>query len=181
MNAHRCAPFLTALFLVSSGAFGAPVRVKDSGISFVAKANVGLVIEGTTSALLVSEDAKNVTLVVELGGLTTGVDLRDKHMRERYLEVPKFPTASLVIEKACLALPEAGDKSGECAGAFTLHGETKGVVVKFKATVTGSGATTSVDASFSANFMDHGVEEPKYLGIKLKPTVEVRAKFTASR
>ena len=116
MNAHRCAPFLTALFLVSSGAFGAPVRVKDSGISFVAKANVGLVIEGTTSALLVSEDAKNVTLVVELGGLTTGVDLRDKHMRERYLEVPKFPTASLVIEKACLALPEAGDKSGECAG-----------------------------------------------------------------
>ena len=170
---------LAAAVLVASAASAAPLSVKGAAVSFSAKANVGMVIEGTTSSMTVDEDAKNVTLVVSLGNLTTGVELRDKHMKDTYLEVAKFPEAKLVIERACLALPESGEKSGECAGAFTLHGQTKGVTVKFKTSV--AGKATDVDASFTANFVDHGVEEPKYMGIKVKPTVEVKAHFTAAR
>ena len=174
----RSAPLL-AFVLVASVSSAAPLAVKGASVSFGTKANVGMVIEGTTASITVDEDAKNVTLVVPLTNLTTGVDLRDKHMKEKYLEVEKFPEAKLVIERACLALPEAGEKSGECPGAFTLHGQTKGVTVKFKASVTGK--STEVDASFTANFVDHGVEEPKYMAIKVKPTVDIKARFTAAR
>jgi polyisoprenoid-binding protein YceI len=174
----RLGPAL-ALALVAAGASAAPLAVKGASVSFSAKANVGMVIEGTTSAITVDEDAKNVTLVVPLAAVTTGVELRDKHMKEKYLEVDKHPEARLVIERACLALPESGEKSGECPAAFTLHGQTKGVTVKYKAVV--SGKSTEVDASFTANFVDHGVEEPKYMGIKVKPTVDVKARFGATR
>jgi polyisoprenoid-binding protein YceI len=170
---------LLSFVFVASVASAAPLAVKGASVSFAAKANVGMIIEGSTSAITVDEDAKNVTLVVPLANVSTGVDLRDKHMKDNYLEVAKFPEAKLVIERACLALPEAGEKSGECAGAFTLHGQTKGVTVKYKASVTGK--ATDVDASFTVNFVDHGVEEPKYMGIKVKPTVDVKAHFTASR
>jgi polyisoprenoid-binding protein YceI len=170
---------LLSVLLVASVASAAPLAVKGASVSFAAKANVGMIIEGSTSAITVDEDAKNVTLVVPLANVSTGVDLRDKHMKDNYLEVAKFPEAKLVIERACLALPEAGEKSGECAAAFTLHGQTKGVTVKYKASVTGK--ATDVDASFTVNFVDHGVEEPKYMGIKVKPTVDVKAHFTASR
>jgi polyisoprenoid-binding protein YceI len=168
-----------ALALVAAAASAAPLAIKGAAVSFSAKANVGMVIEGTTSTIAVEEDAKNVTLVVPLGTVTTGVELRDKHMKEKYLEVDKHPEAKLVIERACLALPEGGEKSGECPGAFTLHGQTKGVSVKYKATV--AGKSTEIDASFTANFVDHGVEEPKYMGIKVKPAVDVKARFSAAR
>ena len=168
-----------SLALVPAAAYAAPLVVKGSVVSFSAKANIGMVIEGATSTIAVDEDAKNVTLVVPLGTVTTGVELRDRHMKEKYLEVAKYPEARLVIERACLSLPESGDKSGECPGAFTLHGQTKGVTVKYKATVVGKG--TDVDASFTANFVDHGVEEPKYMGIKVRPTVDVKARFSAAR
>lgn len=160
-------------------ASAAPLAVKGATVSFAAKANVGMVIEGSTSTVTVDEDPKNVTVVVPLVGLSTGVDLRDKHMKDNYLEVAKFPEAKLVVERACLALPEAGAKAGECAGAFTLHGQTKGVTVTYKASV--AGGATEVDANFTVNFVDHGVAEPKYMGIKVKPTVEVKARFTAVR
>jgi len=174
----RLGPAL-AFVLVAAGSAAAPLAVKGASVTFSAKANVGMVIEGTTSAITVEEDAKNVTLVVPLATVTTGVDLRDKHMKERYLEVDKHPEAKLVLERACLALPEGGEKAGECPGAFTLHGQTKGVTVKYKAVV--SGKSTEVDATFTANFLDHGVEEPKYMGIKVKPAVDVKARFGASR
>jgi polyisoprenoid-binding protein YceI len=176
---RRTALVVSAVAFLSSLAVAAPLPVKGATIAFAAKANVGMVIEGTTSAIVVDEDAKNVTLTVAVGTLTTGVELRDKHMKETYLEAPKFPEAKLVIEKSCLALPEAGEKSGECPAAFTLHGETKGVTVKYKAAVTGK--NVDVDANFVANFVDHGVQEPKYMGIKVKPLVDVKAKFSAAR
>ncbi len=172
-------PLFFPLALVSSMAAAAPLKVKDASIAFSVKANIGMVIDGTTSAITVSEDAKSVTLTVATPTLTTSLELRDKHMRETYLETSKFPEAKLVVEKSCLAFPEAGEKSGECPGAFTLHGETKPVTVKYKAKV--AGGATEVDASFVANFTDHGVKEPKYLGIRVKPEVDVKAKFTATR
>lgn len=165
--------------VVTTTAYGAPLAVKGATVGFAAKANVGMVIEGSSSSIAVDEDGKNVTLTVSIASLTTGVELRDKHMKETYLEAPKFPEAKLVIEKGCLALPEAGEKSGECPGAFTLHGETKGVSVKYKASVVGK--SVDVDAAFVANFVDHGVQEPKYMGIKVRPLVDVKAKFSATR
>jgi polyisoprenoid-binding protein YceI len=179
MLSHNRRKLFLAVVFAAAAAAAAPLSVKGASVSFAAKANVGMVIEGTTSAITVDEDAKNVTLTVALANLTTGVELRDKHMKENYLQVAKFPEAKLVIERACLALPESGEKSGECPGAFTLHGQTKGVTVKYKATV--AGKMTDVDATFTANFVDHGVEEPKYMGIKVKPTVDVKARFGASR
>ena len=40
--------------------------------------------------------------VVPLDSITTGIDLRDNHMKNKYLEIGKFPEASLTITELLL-------------------------------------------------------------------------------
>src|SRR5580698_6245660 len=72
----------------------------DAHVVFDAAGPAGLKIEGTTSDLNVAEDSGNVVITVPLANLTTGISLRDHHMRDKYLEVPKFPAAVLTIPRA---------------------------------------------------------------------------------
>ncbi len=157
----------------------APLAVSNGTVSFTAKGNMGMTCDGSTSAVKVDEDASAYTVTVQTGTLDSKLELRDKHIKERYLETPKFPTSVIVIDKACLALPESGDKAGECPGTFTLHGQTKPATVKFKAKV--AGKVTEIDASFTAHMAQHGIEEVKWAMVKIKDDVEVHAKLTVTR
>ena len=38
--------------------------------------------------------------------LDTGIDLRNKHMREKYLEVQKYPNAVLTVDRSTLHFPD---------------------------------------------------------------------------
>jgi len=49
-------------------------------------------IDGTSSSLTVSEKDSKLTLVVPVSSLSTGLDMRDKHMKDKYLQAGQHPS-----------------------------------------------------------------------------------------
>jgi len=104
----------------------------DARVVFDAAGPAGMKIEGTTSDLNVAEDSGNVVITVPLANLTTGISLRDHHMRDKYLEVPKFPAAVLTIPRAALKFPNPSEKvEADAQGTITLHGQSRPVSVHY--------------------------------------------------
>jgi polyisoprenoid-binding protein YceI len=149
----------------------------DPHVTFEAFGPAGMKINGTTSDLSVAEDAAgNVIVNVPLSNLTTGIALRDQHMREKYLEVPKYQGATLTIARAALKWPAAGQKvEADAPGALTLHGQTRPVSVHYDAKPEGVGFSTH--GKFRINMNEFGISVPSYLGVTVKPDIDVSASF----
>jgi polyisoprenoid-binding protein YceI len=153
-------------------------RQGDAKVSFTGKGTVGFSMVGTTDKLDLKDDGKDITFVVPLETLSTGIELRDRHMKEKYLQVKEFPTATLVVPRAQVQWPAEGEvKEGTATGRFTLHGVTREVPVKYKAVR--SGGVHTVTSTMLVNFKDYGVSVPSYLGVTVKPDVAVDVAFQA--
>ncbi len=170
-----------ALSLVTLIAFSAHAKLSrkgDPAVSFFAKGTVpGLSINGKTNELNVSDDGTNVVVSVPLSKLTTGIDLRDKHLKEKYLNVAQFPNAELTIARTALKIAPAGDVSGDAEGSLKIHGQAKNV--KFHFDAKRDGTTFHVSTKFTINILDFGIEKPSHLGVGVKPDIEIEAKFDA--
>jgi polyisoprenoid-binding protein YceI len=143
--------------------------------SFTAKGPAGMRIVGTTSDLNVSDDSKTVFVTVSLKNLNTGIVLRDKHMREKYLEVDRFPDAVLSVERSSLKVPTFSKVAADSKGEIKIHGKTKMVYIKYKAKK--DGQTYTVTGSLWINIKDYGIPIPTFLGVTVKPDVEISVSF----
>ena len=151
-----------------------------SQVSFVALGPAGMRIVGTSSDLSISDDAQNVAVTVPLGNLKTGIELRDHHMRDKYLEVGKYPNAELVVPKSAIHYPSGSQtSSGDATGTMKLHGKTKSV--SFHYIARGDGGTTHVGGTVHLDMRDFGIDVPSYLGVTVKPEVDVEVKFGAQQ
>jgi polyisoprenoid-binding protein YceI len=165
-----------ALLTVTSSGQAALSGATDAHVGFEASGPAGLKITGTTNDLAAIEDGGNVVLTVALGNLTTGIGLRDQHMREKYLEVPKFPATTLVVARSAITVPTSGQKtSGDAPGTLTLHGQSHPVTVHYDSK--GDGGSLVTHGSFHINMNDFGITVPTYLGVTVKPGVDVTADF----
>jgi polyisoprenoid-binding protein YceI len=127
--------------------------------------------------MTVADDGTTVTITVPLGNLTTGIDLRDKHTKNA-LEVDKYPTTTLAVARSALKFPAAGaESSGDAPGKMTLHGTTKDVTFHYAAKLAGD--TISVTGSTRININDYGIKAPSYLGVSVKPDVDINTTFQA--
>ncbi|HEU4405383.1 MAG TPA: YceI family protein [Polyangiaceae bacterium] len=150
----------------------------DASASFRAIGPRGFRIEGRSNQVGVADDGNWVTISVQLTQLTTGIALRDKHMREKYLETEKYPTAELLVPRWALRFPEEGKRMSAWAmGTLKMHGKTKEVKVFYKAGRVGG--TVDVDGSTEVNLNDFGIEVPSHLGLSLKPDVAIEVHFQA--
>ena len=151
----------------------------SSHVSFQASGPAGLKIEGTTSDLTLADQGDDVVITVPLANLATGISVRDKHMKEKYLEVPKFPSATLTVKRSALKVPSAGESVAlDVAGAVNLHGQTRPVTVHYE--VKRDGPTLTTRGRFHINMGDFGITVPSYLGVTVKPDVDVSADFRAA-
>lgn len=158
-----------AVVIPAHAAFG---RAREGAVSFFAKGPAGLKIEGKTSEISVSEQAGKVHFVVPLANLDTGISLRNKHMREKYLEVAKYPNAELVVDRGALKLPDDGkDTAGAVSGSMSIHGKTQPVKVTYK--VHRSGATYQFEGSVPLDIGKFGIDIPSYAGVTVKPDIDV--------
>ena len=179
MNRTKCL-WMAALSLSLMGirtlGHAALSAATDSKVSFQASGPAGMKIEGTTADLSVADDGVNVVTTVPLANLTTGIGLRDHHMKEKYLEVPKYPVATLTIPRSALKIPHAGEQStGDAAGTVQLHGQARPVTVHYEAK--GEAASLGVRGTFHINMNEFGIAVPVYLGVTVKPDVDVSASF----
>ena len=96
--------FTTAIVLGALSADAKLAKTGDASVGFTGIGPAGMKISGSTSDLALSEDGGKITISVPLKNLTTGIALRDKHMREKYLQIDQYPTAELTVDRAALKL-----------------------------------------------------------------------------
>ncbi len=99
-------------------------------------------------------------VVVDLKTLTTGMDLRDDHMKNKYLEVGKYPEAILLSGKG---------KDGKGTGKIKIHGIEKDIAGTYKAL-----NDKEVEAKFDVSLTDFKIEGVRYMGIGVKDIVNLR-------
>jgi len=131
-------------------------------------------------------DKKNFTGKIEfdLNALETGISLRDKHMKEKYLESTKSEFAHAVLTLTDVKMSEdlASNKSAkmsDCSfkGKLKLHGVEK--EIEGKANVNRTGDEIEVNASFDLLIADYGIEIPSYAGIKVANEVKLAVEIKA--
>ena len=154
-------------------------RAGESSVSFAATGPVGMKITGTTTDLNVIDDASNLTVSVPLGNLKTGIALRDQHMREKYLQVGKYPTADLVVARGALKIPAAGgETNADAQGTMKIHGQARPVT--FHYTAKRDGARFLVSGTVHLDIKQFGIDVPSYLGVTVNQNIDVAVKFAAN-
>jgi polyisoprenoid-binding protein YceI len=146
-------------------AVGKPAMIKIKG-------------EGPGPDTVISFTQSSVNLVSEilLDTITTGIDMRDEHMREKYLEVKKYPKAKLTISS--LNIPVDWDKNPtkiserEFTGSLNLHGKDSPIKGIFSLN-----DNLTSEAEFKIKLTDYNIEIPEYLGIKVADMVTVKTKL----
>lgn len=137
--------------------------------------------EAAHGLVTVSQGMASGKITFKLETLDTGMSTRNKHMKEKYLQVDKFPLAILTLDPT--ALP-AGCDSGTCTGdalPFTgklmLHGvETP---VTGKAHVERARSSIKYSATFATKIPEHKIDLPTFAGITVAEDVTVMVEGSA--
>jgi len=167
------------LLTLASTADAALSKQGSSEVAFEATATGGLSIEGTTEEMNVAEREGKVVITVPLGQLSTGISLRDKHMREKYLQVDKYPNAQLDVDRSSLVFPDDGSSVTKTVpGKLTLHGRTS--PASFRYSAVRDGDVYRVAGAMVVLLSRHGIEQPSFMGITVKDEVSVRVRFEAT-
>ena len=149
-------------------AIGKPAMIKING-------------EGPGPEGVLTADKKAVTgiLKVDLTKLTTKIDLRDDHMKNKYMEVGKFPEATLEFTNLELPMEFSALTDKETAvpfkGKFTFHGKTSEVTGT--ANISKKAKDLAGNAEFIFKITDHLDTLPTWLGVKVAETVTVKTTF----
>ena len=171
---------LTAiLFGIMGQAFGQQYLTKNGEVTFLSQAALNE-FEGKSNSLngLIDLDKNLLDFYLDLNTLDTGIGLRDKHMRENYLETDEFPFAEFTGSLN----PSPNLNSGQAQqvtalGKFKLHG------VEREVTITGtlkpqSNGSLLLEAKFSVLLSDYQIEIPKLVFYELAPEQQITLKAT---
>ena len=158
-------------------------KEKKNSVTFISEAPVEQ-IEGLTDAidgyiLWENEGPPNNSefyFEVDLNTIDTGIGLRNRHMRENYLETDKFQYA---IYKGNVTkidtLNDGNTLNAVVEGIFNLHGvdqqyEINGVVEL-------DGKTLKVSSDFEIKLTDHKITIPKLMFLKISEIIQIELDF----
>ena len=157
-------------------------RVAHGEVRIVCPLTVGGVFEtkttsisGTVGVADGSPAALSGELSVDLSTLDTGIELRNMHLRDKYLEVGRGAEfASAVISGVRLDKAGTSTFRGQTAfaGTLLLHGVRRPVAGQ--AEIRSEGNDVRVLASFPLRIDDYGIAAPRYLGVGVKNEVQVK-------
>lgn len=141
----------------------APAATVEGEATFHAESTLGVVKMNATGGKVTGTAEKirdpagdkwSAVLECDLAGIDTGIALRNEHMRDKYLEVARFPKAKLVIDLS---------RPAEWSGTLTIKDEAK--PVKGTAAVKDDG---TFEAMFTVTLADFPhVGSPEWQGVAL--------------
>lgn len=129
-------------------------------------------------ALQLSKNTVTGSAVYELNALTTGIGLRDNHMKNKYLDVKTHPQAKLTIET--LTLPDtlvSGATTSAEKVPFTGKMEVKGTTKPVTGTVNVTRKADDYDFKFNwdLKLSDFGIDTPSFMEVTLTEKVSLEA------
>lgn len=154
---------------------------EKTALTFLADGSIAFHATGRPSALKINGEGPvpqgslsmsdgNITgdLIVDLNKLDTGITLRTKHMKEKCLEVEKYPQAKISITEMKYI---AGADSIPFSGTLSLHGVSKPVTGKMK--VERKDDAMSIHADFDVKMSDYAIVVPVFAGITVEDKVAI--------
>lgn len=172
--------FLSMLY---SNAFSQVFKTEKGQVEFVSEAPLNR-FSGKSSALkgLIDLDKNLLDFYLDLNTLKTGIGLRDRHMRENYLETDQFPFAEFTGKLQPVPSLEEGIETPVTAtGKFKIHGVEKDL--KVSGTILLKNNQLVLKTNFSVRLGDHDIEVPKIVFYELaeEQAVHIDAVFTKTQ
>jgi len=132
-------------------------------------------VSGTIVADGANPSASSVQVTVNMASLDTGVALRNKEMRERYLETNKFSTASFKSVSVSAAAPVGPNQPADVnvTGDFTLHGVTKRMTIPVRVVLIPDGRIHAT-SHFTVKMPDFAINVPHNILVTVDDAVPVR-------
>ena len=120
-------------------------------------------------------DGSELYFEVDLASLDTGIGLRNRHMRDNYLEVDRYPWAAFTgTVDRIIETPEGW--SVRSPGTFAVHGVEQPRVLNCAVTDEAEDAYR-VECVFDVSLGDHEIEIPRVMFLKLAEDVRVTVSF----
>lgn len=112
----------------------------------------------------------------DLQSLDTGIELRNDHMKNKYLQVSQYPTARLELKSVPVTSSWSVNspklEETEFSGDLTLHGQRRPAKGRFSIDDSGK-----VEAKMKIKLSDFQVEIPSYMGITVADEVEIKVQL----
>ncbi len=157
-------------------------KTEKGNVEFLSKAPLNEFI-GKSADLngLVDLDKNLLDFYVDLNTLDTGIGLRDRHMRENYLETKKHPYAEFTGKIASvIQLTKGQSKNVTAKGKFKIHGVERDIEVPGKLTAL-SDTELQLEATFKIVLGDYNIEIPKIIFYELADEQVVTIKATLKK
>lgn len=121
---------------------------------------------------------------MDLDGIDTGISMRDKHMKEKYLQTSKGENKYAIfkiteIKTADGKLPVSGEVAAKIKGMMTLHGETK--PLETDAILKSSGETLIADTKLKLKISEYKIDLPTFAGVTVAEDVDVDVHLEAKK
>lgn len=151
-----------SLFFIATTLFCFSVSAQNAGVVVDVKLSPAGSFKAETSkvkgsAVKTADGVKAENVEVDIQSIKTGIDVRDKHLKQRLL-VDKFPTAKLI---------KAEGKDGKGTATVEVKGMKKDVTGTYK--VEGD----TLIASFKMSLSDLEIKDARYMGVGAKDEVIV--------
>ena len=166
------------LFLLFNFSLMANVKVISSQIDFMAegkpafvKANGSVLLKNTN--LVIKDKIISGKIEIDLNSLNSGIELRDEHLKNKYLMTTQYPIATLTLKnKQMLSF---NDEEQVIKGHLNFHGKSRDVniVTKFK----NQGSQFISNGKFELKLSDFGVDLPSFQGITAADKVTIKTKL----
>jgi polyisoprenoid-binding protein YceI len=157
--------------------FSQGYKTETGNVEFLSKASLNE-FTGKSSNLngLVDFDKNLLDFYVDLNTIDTGIGLRDRHMRENYLETKEFPYAEFTGEIAPkIDIVKGQSKKVTAIGNFKIHGVEKEIEVTGKLYAI-SDTDLQLEAEFTIMLSDFNIEIPKVVFYELAEEQKVSIK-----
>jgi polyisoprenoid-binding protein YceI len=156
-------------------------RVTDAEVTIVCPLTVGGSFEakskelrGEVVARADQPGAIDGALHVNLQTLSTGISLRDRHMRDNYLEVQKGPEyATAILEQIRI---ERLEGATTLKGVLRLHGQRR--EISGTAALKEQDGRIRVQAQFPLKVSEFEIPKPSYLGVGVRDEIEIKVSMT---
>ena len=186
MKNNAIGAFAIALMTIASAPAGAAdaYKVSSGEVTVMCPLTVGGSFEAKTKNLSGDvtpasgeQGAARGALKVELQTLETGIGVRDRHMKENYLEVAKGPEfATAIIDDIRV---EKLEGKTVFTGMLSLHGQKRKVTGA--AELQEKDGKIRVQAQFPVKVSEFEIPAPTYLGVGVRDEIQVKVSLLAVR
>jgi polyisoprenoid-binding protein YceI len=167
------------LFFITNVSVAQTFLTESGNVNFLSKASLSE-FNGVSDKLngLIDLSGNVLDFYVDLNTLDTGIGLRDKHMRDNYLETEKYPFAEFTGKFNAIPGLTIGSKIPVTAnGKFKIHGVERQIQVKGTLSKNDK-SELELEAGFEVLLSDYKIPVPKLIFYELAENQTVTIKAT---